>query len=81
MWDSWHLAELAAVCERLGPASLLDNTVELSLVYMALGAQVSKPQGWKSGRAGPAPQKLQHVGEWALHHDWAAQWSWLWRCG
>lgn len=28
-------------------------------------AQVSQPQGCRSGRAGPASYRLQHLGEWA----------------
>ncbi len=35
----------------------------------------------ESKRAVLAPFRLQHLGEWVLNLDWAAQWSWLWRHG
>jgi hypothetical protein len=38
---------------------------------------VSQPQEYESRRAKPASHRLQHLAEWTLHLDWAAQWSWL----
>jgi hypothetical protein len=37
---------------------------------------------WQAVRwAGPAPHRLQHLGEWGLHLDWETQWNWILKCG
>jgi hypothetical protein len=50
--------------------------MELALIAKA---QMSQPLGCNIRRAGPDPLK-QHLGEEIPCLDWAAQWSWLWRC-
>lgn len=44
-----------------GPASSLLSRADMALVE---GAQVSSPEGV---RTGPASHRLQHLGEWAPH--------------
>jgi len=47
-----------------GTAPYLGNTVELALIVKT---QVSQFQRCESRRAGPAPHRLQHLGEWVPH--------------
>jgi hypothetical protein len=80
--DSWpwghecgraiSVPSLAVALQRVGPESLLGNIMELALMVKAW---VSQPQGYESWRAGLVPYRLQHLGEWPQHLDWAAQWS------
>lgn len=55
-------------------STLLGNTVEMALMGKTW---MSQPQSHESQRAGLA-HLLQHLGEWARHVDWEAQWSWRW---
>jgi hypothetical protein len=60
----WHmrLGELAlpVAFGRADPAPQLANTVELALLVKAW---VNQPGGCGSRRAGPAPHRLQHLGQ------------------
>ena len=72
--ESLSRPSLVVALRRVGPVPRMVNAVEVALTTKA---QVSQSLGYKSGRAGLAPHRLQHMG----HLDWAAQWSWLWRPG
>lgn len=60
---------LTGYCIQASQHYNLSNTVELVLMAKA---RLSQPSGCESGRAGAAPLRLQHLGEWAPYLDCVA---------